>query len=761
MAAATQHTWRFFRAGGFDQVRLDTGADLANLEHLDQKLWVALSCPTRGIEFDEKTLDIIDTDKDGRIRYVEILAATKWACSLLKNPGELLKGSASLPLSAINDATPDGKRLQQSAKQILNDLGKSSATAISVDDTSDTTKIFAATLFNGDGIVPLDSTTDPVMQLVLQNIIDCLGAETDRSGKPGVNQAKVDQFFSEVVAYVAWDQQATSDPSILPLGQQTHAASEALTAVRAKIEDYFARCKLAAFDHRSVASMNRTEQEYLELASKDFSITAEEVAHFPLARVDANKPLPLSRGLNPAWEARISTFLNTTVKPILGDRDELTEADFAIITGKLIPHDAWRAVRPVTSLDKLGAERIREIMQLDAKPSIDSLLAEDTALAAHSLQIEAVDKLVRLNRDLYRLLCNFVNFRDFYARQDRAIFQVGTLYLDQRSCDLCVRVEDVAKHSALATLSRVYLTYCECTRRKGDIEKITIAAAFTAGDSDYLTVGRNGVFYDRKGNDWDATIIKIMDSPISVRQAFWAPYKRALRWIEEQITKHAIAADTAATNKLTTTAATVGTAATVPPPPAPATPAVPPPKPKFDVGVIAAMGVAIGGITAAFGAILQAFFGLGPWMPVGFIAALLLISGPSMLVAWLKLRQRNLGPILDANGWAVNSRALISIPFGGVLTATAQLPPGARRDIFDPYAPKKSALDWVLSLVLWITTIAVLLGAFWNFGGVEQLAPGRFPKSQWLLDKEQADKVASEKVANEAKAKAASSPAGK
>ncbi len=756
MAAASQHTWRFFRAGGFDQVRLDTGADLANLEYLDQKLWVALSCPTRGIEFDEKTLDLIDLDKDGRIRYVEILAATRFACSLLKNPGELLKSSVSLPLSAISDSTPEGKRLLQSAKQILNDLGKGTAIAISVDDTSDTTKIFSATIFNGDGIVPIDSTTNPVTQAVLQNIMDCMGAENDRSGKPGVNQAKVDQFFGEIATYTAWNQQVETDPSILPLGDQTKAASDALNAVRSKAEDYFARCKLAAFDARSVAAMNLTEEEYLRLASKDFSLTADEVAHFPLSRIDANRPLPLTRGLNPAWEARIAAFVTETVQPILGPREELTEADFAIVTAKLVPYDKWLAARPMTSLDKLGPQRVREIEQLNAKPEIDGLLAEDIRLSEYSQQIEAVDKLVRLNRDLYRLLCNFVNFRDFYSRQEKAIFQVGTLYLDQRGCELCVRIEDVAKHATLAVLSRAYLAYCECSRRSGDIEKMTIVAAFTAGDSDYLMVGRNGVFYDRKGRDWDATITRIVDNPISVGQAFWAPYKRAMRWIEEQITKHAVAADAAATNKLTTTATTVGTAATTTPPPAtPGPTVVPPAKPKFDVGVVAALGVAIGGVTAAFGAILQAFFGLGPWMPIGFVAAIFLISGPSMLVAWLKLRQRNLGPILDANGWAVNSRALISIPFGGVLTAVATLPLGARRDIFDPYAPKKSVWNWVLTLLLWAATLAVLGGAFWNFGGLEQLAPGKFPKSQWMLEREKADQAAAEKAAAQAKAKAA------
>ena len=56
------YKWKFFRAGGFDQVKLESGADLANLDQLDQKLWVALACPTTGLEFDSRTLDLVDTD---------------------------------------------------------------------------------------------------------------------------------------------------------------------------------------------------------------------------------------------------------------------------------------------------------------------------------------------------------------------------------------------------------------------------------------------------------------------------------------------------------------------------------------------------------------------------------------------------------------------------------------------------------------------------------------------------------------------------
>src|SRR5215470_17101802 len=177
---SSKHNWRFFRAGGFDQVRLDTGADLMSLDHLDQKLWVALACPTTGLEFDSKTLALIDTDNDGRIRVPELIAAAQWAVTCLKNPDDLLKGSAELPLAAINDSTPEGKQLLASARQILVNLGKKDATSISLEDTADTAKIFAQTQFNGDGIVPLESAEDEATKSAIGDIIACLGAELDR-----------------------------------------------------------------------------------------------------------------------------------------------------------------------------------------------------------------------------------------------------------------------------------------------------------------------------------------------------------------------------------------------------------------------------------------------------------------------------------------------------------------------------------------------------------------------------------------------------
>jgi hypothetical protein len=75
-----------------------------------------------------------------------------------------------------------------------------------------------------------------------------------------------------------------------------------------------------------------------------------------------------------------------------------------------------------------------------------------------------------------------------------------------------------------------------------------------------------------------------------------------------------------------------------------------------------------------------------------------------MAIAWLKLRQRTLGPILEGNGWAINGRVKINIPFGTALTDLAQKPAGSTLSLADPYEDKAAAarqrwtIFWVIVL---------------------------------------------------------------
>lgn len=706
------HQWRFARVGGFDQVRLETGADLLALEQLDQKLWASLACPTHGLEVDPKTLELIDSDGDGRIRVPEIIAAVKWIGSILKNTDDLTKRGDTLPLSAIDESTPEGGQLLASAKQILLNLGKPDTTFVTAEDTADTVKIFARTKFNGDGIIPAEATDDDALKNVIKEIMESMGSELDRSGEPGITQEKADQFYAALQEYADWWRLAEEDAlNILAFGDATSEAAEAFRAVRAKVDDYFTRCSLAEFDPGAVGPLNPSPEEYQAMAGKDLAATTEEIAALPLATVGVGKPLPLDGGINPAWAQGISRFRTAAVQPMFGDRTILDAGEWALVSAKFAAFENWFDSKKGAAVEKLGLNRVREILALNVKESLAALIARDKALEQEANSIASVDMLVRYHRDLFTLLNNFVSFRDFYSTGTQAIFQSGSLYIDGRSSDLCIKVDDIAKHSAMAGLSQTYMAYCEC-RRNGNAEKMNIAAALTDGDAGNLMVGRNGVFYDRKGNDWDATIVKLIEHPISIREAFWSPYRQIAKMIHEQIEKVAGAHQKLVTDKAS--AGISGAAAT-------AEAGKPPAAAPFDVakfaGIFAAIGLAIGAIGTAIASVLTGFLNLNWWqMPLAIAGLMLLISGPSMVMTYFKLRKRNLAPILDANGWAVNTRAIVNIPFGKTLTALARLPEGSQSSLLDPFAEKER--PWKLYLSLGAVAAVALL--VWQKGWVGQ-----------------------------------------
>jgi hypothetical protein len=591
MMTDTPAHWRFFRSSGFDQVRLDSAAELLNIGQLDQKLWVALACPVHGLEFDARTLQLIDSDGDGFVRAPELIAAVQWAGQRLQDVEVLAQSLEGLPLQAIAQGDEPAARLYACAQEVL-------------------------------------ALQPPGTQLVLTEAIE---------------QARRQR---QQVALANWQARAEA---VQVVGEASAAAYESLLAVRQKVDDWFTRCQLARFDGRAAEALNTRSEALDALSSQDLSTATTAVMALPLAAVHAQAELPLMAGLNPAWQARMDAFVQTVLEPMLGPRQTLSAPDWQAVQQAWQAYADWLAEKPEAN---------------EPVPDLDDL-----------------ERLVRYVRDLMTLANNFVAFRNFYARQGAATFQAGTLYMDGRACELCVALNDAAKHVSLAGLSNLFLAYLDCVR---GAEKRSVVAAFTAGDADLLMVGRNGVFYDRQGRDWNATIVRLVQQPISLRQAFWSPYRRAARLVFEQLQKMAANKATASSVQLSQSVMNAATGDK---------PAKSAAASAFDVGkfagIFAAIGLALGALGTAVAATLTGLLGLRWWQwPLVLVGLLLLVSGPSMVVAWFKLRSRNLGPLLDANGWAVNSRARINIAFGTALTQRAVLPEGAERSLVDPYADK-------------------------------------------------------------------------
>jgi len=632
------YKWKFSRLGGITRVNIATGEDIAHLGELDQKMWTVTSCPVKGLEIDEQSLKYMDTNNDGVIHINEVVNVANWLTQVLKDKELIVKGVDTLMLDSLNQENEEGKKLYDAAVSILNQLGKTDAKEITLADSS-----------------------------------SCLASAL------AAKLAAAQEEVSKIAAQEA------------PYGDQTDAIEAAHNALDAKIKDFFMRGKLSAFAKESTAALDVQVARIEAISADNLTAKMEEIASYPIARIDGSDELPLDAAINPAWAAQFAT-----IKEALKGEKAVTEANWAEIGAKIAAYRAYQGSITVNEAD----------IKLD----------EETA------NVQLVDKLLHLTRDYYTLLKNYVSLQDFYNRDKKAIFQAGTLLIDQRTCDLCVKVADAGAIAAQSPKSGMYLITCACSSKVFN-ESFSIVAAMTVGDVDDLFVGKNCVFYDRNGRDFDAKVTGIIENPISIKQAMWTPYKKMAKLIEDNINKFAAEKD-AEVSKSTTSAINEKSDSVKADLNAPAAEGKKEAAPNnFDIakyaGIFAAVGMAIGMIGSALVAIGSGIMGLKWWQfPLVILAIMLVISGPSMFIAWTKLRKRNLAPVLNANGWAINAQAKVNIPFGASLTQQAKYPKVSAKD---PFAEKNTGAK----VVGWLVVLALIAGCVWycQHNGIINLRP--------------------------------------
>lgn len=707
MKSNGNYDWKFSTVGGVTRVNIDSGKDILHLDELDRKLWTALSCPLTNLEIDEKTMTMLDTNADGKIHIEEVVAASKWLTKVVNDPELLLRCDASIPLSAFNTGDEEGAHLLETSRQILENLGLEK-NEISIADVSDSIAIFAKTRFNGDGIITENSTDDEAVKAVIKTVIDYMGSLTDRSGEPGVDTDKIEAFYTALADFKAWKDDGDADKAnVFPYGDDTAACLAACLAVKDKVEDFFMRCKLASFNADSASVLDVSAAKIGEIAGNNLAASIEEIATLPLARVNADHKLPLGKEINPAWNDAMATFKALVVDKELPKAEYITEEQWLGIMAKFNAYNAWMDARKGAEVESLGYDVAKTILEENKKDVLLNLVAQDKALESKSNAIDQVDKLLHLYRDFYTLLTNFVTFSDFYNPKKRAIFLAGTLYIDERACDLCIKVSDMGAQGTMAPLSNMNILYCDCTC-KGKPDTMTIAAAVTDGDAGAIMVGKNAVFYDRDGIGWNATVTKIIENPISIRQAFWSPYRKMARYVEDMVNKRAAEKDAKVMADVNSKIENANI---------PADEQKPEIKPPFDIakfaGIFAAIGLALGLVTSAIGGLFS-WLGLH-WYhwAIMFVAIIVVVSGPSMIMAWLKLRKRNLTPVLNANGWALNQRLLVNTKFGATLTGIAKYPVVKTKDPFTMKMPLWKKTMWWLILIVVIFGTVYLIWPEW------------------------------------------------
>lgn len=357
----------------------------------------------------------------------------------------------------------------------------------------------------------------------------------------------------------------------------------------------------------------------------------------PLVVEGDDRTIPLDfKRINPKFAAAMQTFADKCAKKVLGEQ--------------------------ATAIDREGWSRIKAAVA----PWRAHAAAKPVANAGLEAALDDEERLLRYKLHLLEFLENYVNMKRLYAEDGLAIFQTGVLRIDAKELKLCFDVESEAAHSALSGRSSCCVIYLKLSRPSEGATR-TICAVVTAGAVAQLYAGRNGVFYDRDGKDWDATVTSVVENQVSLAEAFWAPWKKVGESIASMAKKFLGEKQTAA-DKIAAQAATL--------PPAGG-------KPPADGGAggaamassVAAIGIGIGMVGAAAASLMAAVSRMSAQQIAISVAALVfVVSLPSVVLTWFKLRRRDIGAILNASGWAVNRPMYFSMKRARAFTKCARDP---------------------------------------------------------------------------------------
>jgi len=648
------------------QRRIQDADELACILDLDEARWVATSAPVDMLNCDATFLKLVDADGNGRITCAELKRAVRWLLDNLCDRGGISEGTTSLRLDAINSDTDDGRRIRASARKALEHLGCADADAITLEQIRKIKAAAEAAPVGEAGVVLPEATEDEQVRRFLADIIAVTGGAPHPSGRAGLGQAQLDEFLQQARAFLDWlaqgeppDEKARN--TLLPLGSQTARAYAVYHALRGKLDQYFAQCRLVRLDPRA-REWIWPEEPARRPDPDDPAAIEAFLEQAPLAAPRPDAVLRFEQDLNPHYAAKLAEFRELVAEPLLHRPiTTLTSDEWEHIQQRFGPYEQWLAAKPDAAIEAIGREKLEQYLDPALERAARELIAQSKHAAIALEDIRLTEKLILYQAYLLTLANNFVRFPCLYDPNRRALFEMGTLIMDGRRFNFSIKVTDRAEHSRIADTGNVYLLYVRITPPPPS-QAYEVAVPVTSGSKGNLCVGKRGIFRDVAGLESDAQVVQILDNPISIAEAFVSPFRR----IGKTLTGKIEAMTAVAEKKLDATAAAAveqvqATAA--------APSATPASRGLLAGGLLMGGGVAVAALGSAAAYIGKTLAGVA-WYKIvlGLLAAALAVVLPSSIVAFLKLRRRDLSAILEGSGWAINARMRLTFRQGRFFT---------------------------------------------------------------------------------------------
>lgn len=705
-------TFSFRRYGRAYHLIIDRPEDLHWVVGLDEALWVANSASIETINADPGLLDYLDPAGDKRVHAEDVKRAVQWTLDTLSDLSGIREGSSALRLEAISEATREGARIRRTASQILTRVDDPERDEVTLDDVRTVKKVEDERGLSEAGNVLPAAAQDEEMRQFLVDILDTVGGAAHRAGEKGVTEAHLKRFLDEAAQHVEWADRAElalgeeSSP-ILPLGAATYDAYALLATLRRKLDQFFSLCYASRIDPQvadRVWAPNAVPED-LDLGDPDSLETF--LVSAPLARPNPNGRLDLTGDLNPHYSEPLTRF-HATVMSHLDAGDRLDPEEWARIVTVFAEHRAWFEARPEVTVRDLPVERLRMYVEAPRfNTAARELISESHRTALDLDNVRLLERLILYQAWLLPFVNSFVSFPTLYDPDQRALFEMGSLIMDGRHFTLAVRILDRDLHKRLSASSNVFVLFVEVTDREGKA-MYDVAIPVTSGGRGNLQVGKRGIFVDTDGHSHHAKVSHIVENPISFREALISPFMRMGHAITGKLEQMQTAAQDKIEKFGVGAVTKVEEASTTP-----VAEAAPPPTATSTGGLLAGGGIALAALGSSGAFVLSTLAGMKVWTILGVLFGLSqAILLPILLVAWIKLRRRDLSAILEGSGWGINARMRLTRRQATTFTNRPPYPPGSMGI--------RHRNRWVWFLAALAVLIAAAATGWWQgwFGGV-------------------------------------------
>lgn len=635
---------KFNKFGKAYHLAIDNPAGLRDALAIDDSFWAVTSAPTTAFDEDPAFLKYLDADGNGRIRSDEVRAALRWLLARLADDAKVGAPEDEMAVASVASADDAGKAIHTTIAYVNEQAGRSDG-VIRLADVRAAMASLQGKPLNGDGVLVAEAADTPELKAWIEAAVKATGGTPDISGKQGVNSDQIAAFKDAVHDFLAWKAQGAADnKGTMPLGADTPDVYALYARHAEAIDRFFFLADFERFDPANAAKF---------LAAKpDTDTAAAALDSAPLARPAPDGALPLDGPLvNPSHRADVAALRNGLFGRVLGSKDPAaaTEADWKKVKAVLAPYGAYLAAKKGAIVEALPADMLPVWDKGDFADRAAKLQETDKVVAQRVAAFADLEKLLLYHRRLPRFVNNYVALTQLYDPKQTALFERGRLLIDGRWFNLAIQIPDPAAHAAVAKNGGLYTMYLKIEPHEGAGAPFTVVVPATSGTRGNLAVGKRGVFFDLQNHEYDATIVSLVENPISLKEAILSPFQNIAKSVLGKIENMGAAASSKI-EAAGTGAATDALDGKKPEAPAPAPAAGGPAG-----GMFMTISIAIAALGSAF-AFLAKSVGEMSWKTrlVSLVVLLAVVFGPIVLAGVLKLMRQDLGPIIEGCGWAVN-----------------------------------------------------------------------------------------------------------